>query len=109
MGLGCSMLEMLIALCHRISFESDRTAGDWFWKLMQNLELRDYTDNKFNRQTEEHIDECLDRVINRTYEPTGRGGLFPLAAAMQDQRNVEIWYQMSAYLLENEHWDVSPH
>lgn len=100
MGLGCSMLEMLVALSRRASFESDMTPGDWFWFFMRNLQFERFTDAKYDRSIESAVDETLDRVIYRTYLPDGIGGLFPLQEPRQDQRKVELWYQLAAYLLE---------
>lgn len=97
--LGCSMLEMLIGLSRRCEFEDDMPAADWFWALMDNIGLRGFTDR--GGWSEQDVDEILDDVIWRTYEPDGRGGLFPLLDAQEDQREVELWYQMSEYLLEN--------
>ena len=31
----------------------------------------------------------------------GTGGLFPLKRPRVNQRRVEVWYQMSEYLMEN--------
>ena len=39
--------------------------------------------------------------VERRYKRSGEGGLFPLKNAAKDQRKVEIWYQLSSYLLEN--------
>jgi hypothetical protein len=39
MSIGCSMLEMLIALCYRLEFEDGREMDEWFWELMKNLDL----------------------------------------------------------------------
>lgn len=99
MSLGCSMLEMLIALSRRLSFEDDLPADEWFWHLMENLGINGYSDR--GGWSEQDVDEVLDDVIWRTYEPDGRGGLFPLLDSHEDQREVEIWYQQSAYILEN--------
>lgn len=98
MSLGCSMLEMLIGLSRRLSFEDDQPADEWFWHLLGNLNLHELSDDiKFDL---EDVDEILDEVIWRTYDPDGHGGLFPLKDPEEDQREVEIWYQLSAYLLE---------
>lgn len=99
MELGCSVLEMLIGLSRRLSFEDDREPRVWFWCLIDNIGLLEQTDN--SRTPAEHVDEILNKVIWRTYKPSGRGGLFPLRRAERDQREVEIWYQLSAYLLES--------
>lgn len=99
---GCSMLEMLIALSRRLDFETEDTAFEWFWILCDNLELRPYVDETFSDDFNVDVDLILDRVIERTYKTNGRGGLFPLQYPNGDQREVEIWYQMAAYLMEND-------
>lgn len=98
-NLGCSMLELMIGLARRLNFEDDAPVDEWFWQMMDNLELRGFTDK--SKYTEQDVDEILDDVIWRTYSRNGRGGLFPLKHAHEDQREVELWYQLSAYLLEN--------
>lgn len=100
LGLGCSMLEMMIALSRRLSFEADGEPRVWFWHLIEMLDLEQYNDRNFDRLAEQRVDEALDQVIWRTYSPNGRGGLFPLNHATRDQREVELWYQLNAYLLE---------
>jgi hypothetical protein len=99
MDLGCSFLEMLIGLSRRLSFEAEGEPRDWFWHLMDTLELRECNDRA--NWPDEHVEEICSRVIFRTYAPDGVGGLFPLQHPQKDQRNVELWYQMSAYLLEH--------
>lgn len=98
--MDCSMLEMLIALARRASFESTGTAGDWFWIFMENLGLKQYTDRGFDLDAEAAIDEACERVIYRKYQRNGAGGLFPLRNAQRDQRRIELWYQLATYLLE---------
>lgn len=105
LDLGCSFLEMLVALSHRLTFESlsGKSAGEWFWEMMHNLELDRYTDDIYEISIEEEVEEVLQRLNDRTYLASGEGGLFPLQTPKQDQRDVEIRYQMSAYLLELEY------
>lgn len=100
MNLGCSMLEMLVALSNKCAFEGGRTTRHWFWKLMENLGLRECTDSSGFIHSD--VDDILNEVIWRTYEADGHGGLFPLKHPKKDQRGVEIWYQMCAYILEND-------
>lgn len=101
MNLGCSFLEMLIGLSRRCSFEADGPAKDWFWLLIGNINLAAFCDAYFRtRKQHNYVDEAMDAVIWRTYRPDGRGGLFPLRQPAQDQRDVELWYQLSCYLLE---------
>jgi hypothetical protein len=98
MDLGCSMLELMVGLSRRLAFEADGEPHYWFWRLMENLGLQRYSDNR--RLLRRRIDAVLDTVIQRTYKPNGEGGFFPLRETDQDQRQVELWYQLSAYVLE---------
>lgn len=99
-GLPCSFLEMLIGLSRRLAFEDGGGPADWFWHLIETLDLKIYADNI--HIPVEKVQDILDRVIWRTYRRDGQGGLFPLRHAREDQREVEIWYQLSAYLLEQQ-------
>ena len=108
--LDCSMFEMILALSRRASFEdeSQGTPVEWFWRMIHNLELDGYTDNIFEIAIQEEVEEVLDRVNRRTYSRDGSGGLFPLHSAKEDQRTVELWTQMSAYLLEGRYANSQP-
>lgn len=100
--LGCSMLEMLIALAHRLEFITGDPVFDWFWILIENLGLsmRGTSDRQYSAALETEVDDILDRIIWRTYSKTGEGGLFPVPETDQDLRKIELWYQMSAYLAD---------
>jgi len=100
MGLGCSMLEMLIALSHRLSFMTDIEPREWFWEMLENvgIGMAYSNDQHYNSEIADEINTVLDVVIWRTYSKDGVGGLFPLTNADTDQREVEIWHQMSSYL-----------
>ena len=96
----CSMLELLVVLSRQLAFEMDDKADVWFWHLIEVLELEQFNDHRYNDSPKEVIAATLDRVIWRTYEHDGRGGLFPLRSPDRDQRKIELWYQLNAYLLE---------
>lgn len=102
MRLGCSMLEMLIGLSRRLSFEAGNPTDVWFWMLIRNVGMEFSTDaSPFH---EERIDTTLEKIIWRTYRYNGSGGgLFPLRHPQEDQRKIEIWYQLNAFLLENDY------
>lgn len=100
LDLGCSMFEMLLGLSRRLSFEADGEPRIWFWHLLEQVDLQQFNDRKYDDLARRDIDEILDQIIWRTYAPDGRGGLFPLNRPRQDQREVELWYQASAYLIE---------
>lgn len=99
MDQGCSILELIIGLSRRLSFELEGEPHLWFWRLVENLDLEQYNDS--TPFPEKHVDHILSNLIWRTYKPNGRGGLFPLKArGGPDQRDVELFYQMQAYVLE---------
>jgi hypothetical protein len=97
-NLGCSMLELLVGLSRRFSFECDGEPRDWFWHMMDNIKLRRHSDGK--SWDEAVVNDILDRIIWRQYKYDGRGGLFPLKDAREDQTKIELWYQLSAYIIE---------
>ena len=94
----CSVLELCVALSRRLAFEGEGQPSTWFWHLMENLGLQNCTDRPQYDQSE--VEARLDTFIWRTYEPSGRGGLFPQSNSPRDQREVELWYQMNEYLLD---------
>ena len=99
----CTMLELLIILSRAAAFEMDDSASAWFWHFIQVLDLEHFNDREYDNHPD-HVQDAvartLERVIWRTYKPDGRGGLFPLRNPNEDQRDVELWYQLNAYLLE---------
>ena len=96
----CSMLELLIVLARQLSFEMDDSTEAWFWHLIEVLELESFNDAEYDSHSCEAIAMVLERLIWRNYKPSGQGGLFPLNNPTRDQRKVELWYQLNAYLLE---------
>lgn len=98
--LGCSFLELLIGLSRRLAFEANDDSAPWFWHLIGNLGLLGYNDAcEFNAKD---VEDITSAVIWRTYDRYGNGGLFPLRRSKNDQRQVEIWYQLGEYLLQDQ-------
>lgn len=109
----CNVLEMLVALSKRMVFmadgmfpDIDNTESEWFLIMIQNLGISELDDKFWNRFpedaaciTEQHVDEWM----NREFDYDGSGSLFPLSNPKDDQVQVEIWYQMNAYLVEKMH------
>ncbi len=98
LNLGCSVLELVIGLSRRLAFDLDGEPAYWFWQLIDNLGLGRYNDK--SRLMRKRIDAILDNLIFRQYRYNGDGGFFPLKYAKEDQRRVELWYQLCAYVLE---------
>lgn len=111
-GMKPSLLEVLIALSIRCEDMEIADCDDgechpyereyWFWLLITNLGLDKFDDeNYYILDGPDKIDEILQKFVDRKYEKNGEGGLFPLKNVQKDQRKIEIWYQMSAYMVEN--------
>lgn len=103
LGGPCNVLEMLVALAHRIDNEvmydyelGDRTAL-WFWEMVENLGLDYYDDNHFRP---DRVEKILHIWLCRKYNSDGSGGIFPINESQNDQREVEIWLQAQEYFLE---------
>jgi hypothetical protein len=100
--MDCSVLEMLIALAQRAAFEDGGTIRDWFWEMLSNagIHMAETTDKNFDKNVASKVEFILKRVMDRRYGWNGYGGFFPLNHPKEDQRKVEIWYQLNAYLLD---------
>ena len=109
----CTMLEFFVALAKRMSFlmygnNSRHHTEYYFWKMMDNLRLTKLNNDKWNDLNGDFfVEDAIWRVQNRMYEADGRGGIFPLRHPTEDQRGVEIWYQMQAWIGENCEIDLS--
>lgn len=99
LDLSCSFLEMLVALARRMCFEAEYTPQHWFWHLLENLGFEDCHDG--SGYSRSYVQRRMRIVMDRTYDGDGNGGLFPLRDPEEDQRQIELWYQMSAYLLQD--------
>lgn len=95
----CSFLEVLIGLSKRLAFSAGGDPQGWAWRLVDNLELHRFKD-PITKEKAKQVDDILEACIGRTYKPNGQGGFFPLAWADEDQTQVELWYQMSAFIRE---------
>lgn len=101
----CTVLEMLVSLARRVNYElsdNDPIEHDhtprYFWEMIANLGLDNFDDAHYSSSD---VRDILKRFLYRDYTYSGEGGLFPLRYPVRDQRDVEIWYQMNAYLQEN--------
>ncbi|MDR2395826.1 MAG: hypothetical protein LBD57_04435 [Endomicrobium sp.] len=111
----CNLLEMFIALSRRMEYnlfginKLVSNSRECVFLFLCNLGLDCFSDQWIGGITSERrlagvefeIKVILNTFLNRTYEFDGTGGLFPLNRPKEDQREVEIWYQMHAYLNEN--------
>ena len=88
---------MMVALADRMVYNCSDSIdrSEAFLIMFKNL---------FSGIDENDVEKLLERVkkfLNREYDKDGTFGLFPLKNPKKDQRKVEIWYQMMAYIIEN--------
>lgn len=93
-----SLLEVIVSLANRMQFLTNIDIAECFWELMTNAGFDRYDDGAFEGSDVEMI---ASTIIFRWYERDGKGGLFPLTTADEDQRKVELLYQMYDYISEN--------
>jgi len=98
--MDASVLEIIMGVSQRLAFKTDESPGVCFWKLIHNLGLDEYHDRNWSHASRHNVEQVVKRFINRTYHPNGHGGLFPLNDPQEDQRDIEIWNQLNAYLWE---------
>ena len=99
----CSVLEVLAALALKCEEQimSDDAFGnrvpEWFWSMISNLGLIEFTDDNFDCYD---FDVIIEKWMNRDYSSDGTGGIFIVKNPPQDMRKVELWNQLCWYLDE---------
>jgi hypothetical protein len=97
----CTFLELMVVLSRKLAYDLGNEPSHWFWELVGNLELTKYWDRaRRSPMAERGIDDILNRVMLREYAPDGQGGFFPLQGPNEDQRGIQLWDQLNAYVLE---------
>lgn len=98
----CSVLEMMLALAYRMTGIvgiDDNTK--WFWEMIYNLGFEEFTDDEYYfKGGHAAVGKTLELFMERRIDENGNGGLFPLRNPKENQREIEIWYQMNHYLSE---------
>ena len=106
---NCSILEMIMGISKRMAFELAEDESEdcdfykYFWEIIENLGLKQYDDDQFGdslARCKIEIREILNKLNERKYKKSGEGGMFPLLFPEKNQKKVEIWYQMQAYINE---------
>lgn len=95
--MSCSFLELVFGLADRMSRMLDVHIGTCFWRLLSNAELDDQNNENFDSL---YVEDRMFDIIDRAYEYNGEGGFFPLEFPQKNQANVELLYQMYAYIQE---------
>lgn len=96
-----SVFEVLIGLARRAEYNVELGISEWMRIFLDNLGLLQYSDAKFRVAHRGEVERIIRIFNQRQYDRNGQGGIFPLQRTRRDQRRVELWYQMAAYIKEN--------
>lgn len=109
----CCLFEVIFCLADTLSgmFEDDEKGTEhFFWVLIRNAGFALYDDEDLDNigtQVEEYWQRCIKRVLERSYDDNGRGGLFPLEwvedyrddrKTYSDRRFISLWQQMNDWV-----------
>lgn len=100
MSPDATVLEVLIALARQADTMIPLMPKVWFQIFIENLNLWKWNDAYCSARPTWPISRIITTLNSRTYKPDGRGGIFPLTRPEHDQRTVELWYQMGAYMTD---------
>lgn len=100
-----SVFEVLFALSKRMEndflcdpMEEIDHSRDHFWLFLRNLGVEKYSNDNF---LETNVREKVEKWVRREYRKDGFGSIFPVRRPKKDMRTLQIWDQMSVYILEN--------
>lgn len=96
-----SLLEVFIGLARHADYIVSMGIPVWVRRFLENLGLLEFDDAHYRPRDRLKIMRKLRIFNQRQYTRSGEGGLFPLYKTRRDQRRVELWYQMNAYMTEN--------
>lgn len=99
----CSVFEVLCGLAWQANDQMiPLSMSVWFQIFIENLGLDKYPDEVINAagRAAFNVEKIVNKFNNREYSPDGRGGIFPLRRPQHDQREVELWFQMGAYITQ---------
>lgn len=106
--ISVSLLEIVIELSVEMyelgqGYSWNKSQQEWFWLLLANAGLLAYdrTIAYLEPTSVDDLQKHIHIINNRQYNTDGSGGFFTLKDNREDQRMVELWYQMSAYMQEN--------
>lgn len=102
----CCLFEVIFCLSVSLNdmFEdSDAYDGPshFFGILMSNAGFDLYDDEDMDtigEQVKEYWQRCIDRILERKYEPDGTHGLFPVKEPERDLRRISLWQQMNIWV-----------
>lgn len=94
-----SVFEVMVSLAvdaerktMHVTAAGNRTA-EWFWLMMRNLDFHHYTDDEYDENIADEVDETIDIMLAREYDRNGCGGGLFHTTTRKDMRKMDIWRQ----------------
>lgn len=106
----CNMLELLIGIAIRmdgITYKGEHIShvADYFWEILGNLLgsklMFESSDGRIDDRICLSVKKSIQGFLGHKISYTGKNGLFPVKKRdFGDFKDMEIWNQMHAYLIE---------
>lgn len=102
----CCLFEVILCLAYSVNemfedFDAFDGPSHFFQTMMKNVGFDLYDDEDLDtigEQVKKYWQRCIDRVLNREYEPDGMHGLFPVKNPERDLRRISLWQQMNKWV-----------
>ena len=102
----CSVLEVLVSTALYVAedvigtFYNSKRTIEWFWMMLDNLGILGIGDPR-DPAVHNYISKVVDKWLDRKFDYDGTGSPFPIRRPSEDQRKIEIWKQICAYIVDN--------
>ena len=96
----CSVLEMMVAFAERIDrdvMDSEYGTPYWFWIMIENLGLKDCTDDVFDAKK---VNLVLDSWLNGLTKNNLKSGIFTIKSGKKPDSSEDEWFRMQRWISE---------
>lgn len=100
----CSIFEVMIGLALRCEneimrrWDSDEDESyRWFAIMLESIGIAHMNGSNYDPQ---YVDEKIYILNNNLFERDGTGGWFKVENSSKDMRDLDVWYQLQAYLIK---------
>ena len=104
----CCLFEVILHLAMAVNESVNMTDEDatskYFAMMMDNAGFSLYDEEDWDMHTDivtKHWTKCMKRILDRTYDERGKGGLFPCRDdedRLDDRRKTSLWAQMNDWM-----------
>lgn len=88
-----SLFEIMVVLAGKCEAKTTEPMSSHFWYMVESM-LGEYSDKLFD----DDILKAANKVVNREYDASGRGGLFYVPNCKEDMSKLDLWVQLCRYV-----------